>query len=244
MDARFLAAVLLGTPWLLSDSAQAAQYTTDPSHASVQFRILHLGFSTMTGRFDKSAGHFEWEETRPERASVEITIDTENINTNWADRDKHLREPRYLGVEAYPEATFKSTSYTGDANGGQLLGELTLHGVTRTLGIDIKRVGEGRDPWGDYRAGFDGTATPRRLRRRLRPRPHGRVHGVRPAHRGRPREVAPTSKISYPDDRARMPDEWSFGWPHSVATLPRNPRYLRDCKRSDVYDPYKQLFLR
>jgi polyisoprenoid-binding protein YceI len=162
MNARFLAAVLLSTPWLLSDSAKAAQYTIDPSHASVQFRISHLGFSTMTGRFDKFAGHFEWDEAHPERASVEITIDTASINTNWAERDKHLREPRYLGVEAYPEASFRSTSYTGDANGGKLLGELTLHGVTRTLGIDIKRVGEGHDPWGDYRAGFDGTATLRR----------------------------------------------------------------------------------
>jgi hypothetical protein len=57
-------------------------------------------------------------------------------------------------------------------------------------------------------------------------------------------EIASISEISCPDDRARTPEEWSFGQPQSVATLPRNPRYLGDCKRSDVYDPYKQLFLR
>jgi polyisoprenoid-binding protein YceI len=162
MNARGITLVSVGLALLCSPGAEAAQYKIDPSHASIQFRISHLGFSTMTGRFNKFAGHFEWDEAHPEKASVEITIDTASIDTNWAERDKHLREPRYLGVEAYPEATFKSTSYKGDANGGQLLGELTLHGVTRTLGIDIRRVGEGHDPWGDYRAGFDGTATLRR----------------------------------------------------------------------------------
>ncbi|MFO1435745.1 MAG: YceI family protein [Gammaproteobacteria bacterium] len=95
-------------------SADAADYDIDPSHASVLFKISHLGFSTMTGSFDKFKGTFSWDEDHPEQAAVDITIDTASINTNWAERDKHLREPRYLGVE-HPQATFKSTSYKGDA---------------------------------------------------------------------------------------------------------------------------------
>jgi polyisoprenoid-binding protein YceI len=162
MSPAFLRSTLLICTLMAGVDARAAHYAIDPSHASVQFRISHLGFSTMTGRFDKFEGSFEWDKDAPASAAVEISIDTDSINTNWAERDKHLRDSNFLNVDKFPTATFKSTSYTGDASGGRLLGELTLHGVTRTLAIDMKRVGEGRDPWGGYRAGFDGTATLRR----------------------------------------------------------------------------------
>ncbi|MCG3201537.1 MAG: Protein YceI [Gammaproteobacteria bacterium] len=144
-------------------AANAAEYTIDPSHTFVQFRISHLGFSTMVGRFNKLEGEFSWDKAKPEDSAIHITIDTASVDTNWAERDKHLRGEEFLAVREYPQASFKSTRYTGDATGGKLEGELTLHGVTKPVTIDVEAVGEGADPWGGYRAGFDGTTTINRL---------------------------------------------------------------------------------
>lgn len=143
-------------------SARAADYTIDPSHAFVQFRISHLGYSTLAGRFNTFEGGFTWDKANPATASVNVTIDTASIDTNWAERDKHLRGEEFLDVATFPKATFRSTRYTGDATGGRLEGALTLHGVTRPIVLEVKPVGEGEDPWGGYRAGFQATTTLKR----------------------------------------------------------------------------------
>lgn len=144
---------------LASTGVGAAEYTIDPAHTFIQFRISHLGYSTMVGRFNTFEGDFTWDKETPETSSIGLTINTTSIDTNWAERDKHLRSDEFLDVEKYPQATFKSTKYTGDASGGTLEGELTLHGVTKPITIEVRAVGEGPDPWGGYRAGFDGTTT-------------------------------------------------------------------------------------
>jgi len=140
----------------------AAEFNIDPSHTFVQFRISHLGYSTVVGRFDKVAGSFAWDPQKPETAAVDVRIETDSIDTNFAERDKHLRSEKFLDVAKYPEASFKSTKYLGDATGGKLEGELTLHGVTKPITLEIKPLGEGPDPWGGYRAGFTGSAEMKR----------------------------------------------------------------------------------
>lgn len=137
--------------------APAAEYTLDLSHSFVQFRISHLGYSVLNGRFDEFAGALQWDKAAPAASSIALTIKAASIDSNWAERDKHLRSPDFLDVEKFPEATFKSTKFTGDAAAGKLEGELTLHGVTKPITLDVKAVGEGTDPWGGYRAGFTGT---------------------------------------------------------------------------------------
>lgn len=159
MKKGLLAAVITAGTSFSAMAVNAAEYTIDPSHTFVQFRISHLGFSTMVGRFNKFEGEFNWDKAKPEDSVISITIETASVDTNWAERDKHLRAEEFLAVDAYPQASFKSTRYTGDATGGKLEGELTLHGVTKPITIDVKAVGEGADPWGGYRAGFDGTTT-------------------------------------------------------------------------------------
>jgi polyisoprenoid-binding protein YceI len=159
MKKGLLLAAVAASTFFSSMAANAAEYTIDPSHTFVQFRISHLGFSTMVGRFNKFEGGFNWDKTKPEDSAINITIDTASVDTNWAERDKHLRGEEFLAVDEFPQASFKSTKYTGDATGGRLEGELTLHGVTKPITIDVKAVGEGDDPWGGYRAGFDGTTT-------------------------------------------------------------------------------------
>jgi polyisoprenoid-binding protein YceI len=139
--------------------AQAAEYTIDQSHAFIQWKISHLGYSVLNGRFNKFDGKFTWDRDNPSAATIEVTVDAASIDSNWAERDKHLRSEDFLDVTKYPTAVYKGTRYVGDAKGGKMEGTLTLHGVTRPMTLDVTVVGEGPDPWGGYRAGFSATTT-------------------------------------------------------------------------------------
>jgi polyisoprenoid-binding protein YceI len=143
-----------------STAVTADDYVIDTkgAHASIKFRVQHLGFSWLYGRFNEFSGNFSYDEKQPENASVEVTIKTSSVDSNHAERDKHLRSDDFLNVAKYPEAKFVSTSYTQDKDGnGVLKGNLTLNGVTKPLEIDVEFIGAGKDPWGGYRAGFEGT---------------------------------------------------------------------------------------
>ncbi len=138
-------------------SAQAADYAIDKKgmHASVKFRVQHLGYSWLYGRFNNFDGTFSYDEAEPKSAKVSVTIDTSSVDSNHAERDKHLRSPDFLDVEMFPEAKFVSTAFDGTT----LTGNLTLHGVTKPVEIAVEKIGEGKDPWGGYRAGFEGKTT-------------------------------------------------------------------------------------
>ncbi len=161
MKIRTLAAVVAALAIALSASAgRAAEYRIDPAHSFVQFRISHLGFSWMIGTFDKVSGSFAFDPAAgPAGQKISVEIDTASVDTSHAERDKHLRSADFLNVRKYPKATFVSTGYEGDARGGTMKGKLTLMGVTRPVAVAVRKVGEGKDPWGGYRAGFEGTAT-------------------------------------------------------------------------------------
>ena len=160
MIARTLAALLAAATFALpATSAQAAEYRIDPAHSFVQFKVSHLGFSWMVGVFDKISGSLTFDPAAgPAGQKISVEIDTASIDTGHAERDKHLRSPDFLNVRKFPKATFVSTGYRGDARGGTMTGNLTLMGVTKPISIAVKKVGEGKDPWGGYRAGFEGTA--------------------------------------------------------------------------------------
>ena len=133
---------------------------TKGAHASIKFRVQHLGYSWLYGRFNEFGGTFSYDEKQPEKASVAVTIKTSSVDSNHAERDKHLRSHDFLHVDKYPEAKFISTEYTQDSNGkGVLKGNLTLNGVTKPVKIDVQFIGAGKDPWGGYRAGFEGTTS-------------------------------------------------------------------------------------
>ncbi len=144
---------------LLSTTAQAADYEIDTkgAHAFIQFHIKHLGYSWLVGRFNTFSGEFSYDENDPGSAKVSVLIDTTSIDSNHAERDKHLRDEDFLDVKKYPEARFVSTGYRDLGDGkGELVGDLTLHGVTRSITIDVNHIGAGKDPWGGYRRGFEG----------------------------------------------------------------------------------------
>jgi polyisoprenoid-binding protein YceI len=89
-----------------------------------------------------------------------VEIDTASVDTNHAERDKHLRGKDFLNVDAHPKARFVSTSVERGGDGtGVIKGELTLNGVTKPIEIAVEEIGHGPDPWGGYRAGFLGKTT-------------------------------------------------------------------------------------
>ena len=154
-----LAAVLaaaVSVPGLVS----AAEYVIDTkgAHAFIHFRIQHLGYSWLYGRFNEFEGDFTWDADKPEASEIALTIDVASIDSNHAERDKHLRDEDFFHVSEHPTARFVSTSYKDNGDGtGVLTGELTLKGVTREVVIDVTKIGEGKDPWGGYRVGFQGS---------------------------------------------------------------------------------------
>ncbi len=145
----------------LTLQSQAASYTIDTqgSHAFVQFKIKHLGYSWLVGQFDKFDGSFEYDENKVNQSSILVNIDTRSLDTNHAERDKHLKGKDFLNVNKYPSASFKSTSMKINGDSGVVIGNLNMHGVDKTITIEVSRIGEGKDPWGGYRAGFEGTTT-------------------------------------------------------------------------------------
>ena len=160
LKSAFSAALLAGSVMALP--AIAADYVIDSkgAHASINFKIKHLGYSWLTGRFDKFAGEFSFDDKSPDKAAISVEIDTASVNSNHAERDKHIRSADFLDVAKFPKAMFKSTSVKPGANGKAVVeGELTLHGVTKAITIDAEYIGGGKDPWGGFRQGFAGTTS-------------------------------------------------------------------------------------
>ncbi|MNZ48498.1 hypothetical protein D3C78_662450 [compost metagenome] len=155
------AALALGTALFSAGQAMAADYKIDKEgqHAFIEFRIQHLGYSWLYGRFDDFDGAFTFDEKNPSADKVKVTINTNSVNTNHAERDKHLRSPDFLNVGKHPTATFESTSVKTASNDAEITGNLTLNGVTKPVTIKAQMIGQGDDPWGGYRAGFHGTTT-------------------------------------------------------------------------------------
>ncbi len=149
-----LAAIVVASP------AHAADYKIDAdnAHASITFRIKHLGFSWLTGRFDKFSGTFSYDEKNPDASKVKVEIETGSVDTNLALRDKHIRYAQLLDTDAFPKATFESTSIKSSGDGKAVVtGNFTLHGVTKEISFNAEHIGGGKDPWGGYRDGFTGT---------------------------------------------------------------------------------------
>ncbi len=156
-----LAALVLGSA-LVGGQAFAADYAIDKQgqHAFVNFKISHLGYSWLWGTFNDFDGDFSFDAAKPEESKVNVTLKTASVDTNHAERDKHLRSDDFLNVAKHPTATFESTSVKSTGGGtADITGNLTLNGVTKPVVIAARFIGEGDDPWGGYRAGFEGSTT-------------------------------------------------------------------------------------
>ncbi|QJQ94044.1 MULTISPECIES: YceI family protein [Halomonadaceae] len=157
-----LAAALGAAVLVPLSQAQADDYVidTEGQHAFIQFKINHLGFSYIIGNFREFSGEFSYDPEDLEASSVNIEVDVTSLDSNHAERDRHFLSDDFLSADQYPTATFTSTGFEPEGDDeGILTGELTLHGETREIEMPVKLMGEGEDPWGNYRAGFEGSTT-------------------------------------------------------------------------------------
>jgi len=147
-----LPTALLALAFLLTaaTSAGAQQYQFDGAHSSYYFRIGHVDVSLVYGRFNDVTGDFNLGDD----PSFNFTVKTASVDTGNQKRDEHLRSPDFFNARQFPEITFKSTNVSETDAGYDVTGELSLHGVTNTVTVPLRKVGEADFPPGTPRVGF------------------------------------------------------------------------------------------
>ena len=134
--------------------AEPARWNLDPEHSTIEFRVTHMVVSKTTGRFTDYAGFIDMDAEAGTVTASETTIKTGSVNTNHEKRDAHLRNADFLDAEHYPTITFKMKSYKKTSDNFIVVGDLTLHGVTKEVTLSGHYNGATKDPWGNTRAGF------------------------------------------------------------------------------------------
>jgi len=157
MNRKLFAAAALSL--LAALPASAETYTIDAGHSEVGFKIRHL-VSNVRGRFNDFSGTINMDPKNIQSSSVEFRIKAESIDTNQANRDKHLRAEDFFFVEKYPEITFKSDSVKpAGKDKYNVTGTLTMRGVSKKVTLPVTYTGEVKDPWGNTKAGFETSTT-------------------------------------------------------------------------------------
>ena len=132
-----------------------SKWDFDLGHSSVNFHVRHLMVSKVHGRFTKWSGNLELDEQDLTRSSLDVTIDAASIDTQEPKRDEHLRSADFLDVAVFPSITFKSTQITRDGDDSyRVAGDLTIHGVTKAVTLEVEGGARVTDPWGGTRTGF------------------------------------------------------------------------------------------
>lgn len=140
--------------------ASAADYVIDTkgAHASINFKVSHLGYSFIQGRFNTFDGEFSYDPADVASSEITVNVDTSSLDSNHAERDKHIRSADFINVTKFRSATFNSTKVVDKGDGKlDVMGDLNLHGVTKPITISAEFIGAGQDPWGGERTGFVGT---------------------------------------------------------------------------------------
>jgi polyisoprenoid-binding protein YceI len=141
-------------------AVQTTVWQIDPAHTQVEFAVRHLMISTVRGRFSDVSGTVTAPGGRFALGQLEATIGVGSIDTREPQRDAHLKSPDFFDAEKFPTITFKSRQIEAepvDPDVFVLVGDITIHGVTKEIRLDVTAEGRGRDPWGNERAGFSAT---------------------------------------------------------------------------------------
>ncbi|HEY5147047.1 MAG TPA: YceI family protein [Polyangiaceae bacterium] len=130
-------------------------YTIDTTHSDVGFSVRHMVFAKVRGHFTKWTADLAFDPADPSKDAVNVSIDVGSIDTREAQRDGHLKSPDFLDAAKYPTITYKSTKVerAGDKKYA-VMGDLTIHGVTKPVKLDVEELGGGKDPWGNQRIAF------------------------------------------------------------------------------------------
>ncbi len=131
------------------------QWSIDPAHSEIHFKVKHMMITTVTGKFEKFTGGAETDGDDFEGASIHFSAETGSVNTNAPDRDTHLRSGDFFESEKYPNLSFQSTSMRKKSDDEyELTGNLTIKDVTKPITLKAEFGGVGKDPWGNTKAGF------------------------------------------------------------------------------------------
>ena len=146
---------------MISAGAHADTWTIDPSHSRIGFRVSHMMVSSVEGQFPGVEGKLTYTVGQPKGLAVEVTVAMDTVDTQNADRDTHLKSAEFLDVEAHPTMGFVSTKVrTGKGGAFQIVGDLTLRGVTKSVVLEAKGLDRSAiDPWGKERLGASATTT-------------------------------------------------------------------------------------
>lgn len=160
-----LLGLALALPALAATSASAASYAIDNVHTSVLFKVSHFGIAPFYGRFNSVAGTFEFDGAAPAKSKLSLQIDVASIFTAERKRDDHLKSPDFFNAKQFPTITLESTAVKAGTAKDTFVVEanLTVRGVTKAVTFTMTKTGEGSDPMGNARIGFEGSFTINRL---------------------------------------------------------------------------------
>ena len=137
---------------------ETTTWKLDPAHTSIEFAVKHLMIVTVKGSFAGVEATIVGDESKPARANVTVKIDTATITTKNEQRDAHLRSADFFDVEKFPTITFVGKRLVGETQGEfQLIGDLTIRGVTKEITLDASFEGRAKDPWGGTRIGYSAS---------------------------------------------------------------------------------------
>ena len=135
-------------------------WQVDAAHSTVSFSVRHMVISKVKGRFAKWTAKLDLDTANLAAASVEVEVDAASVDTGVADRDTHLRSADFFDTAKYPTLTYKSRSVKQDgAEKLHVVGDLTMHGVTKEVALEVEVGGQGKDPWGNTRTGYTAKAS-------------------------------------------------------------------------------------
>lgn len=153
---RLIAVLLI----MSSTSGWAGEYKLDESHTQVGFKIKHLVISTVSGRFNKFTGTFKFDPQTGKLEDLKVSIEASSIDTNEPERDKHLKSADFFEVEKFPKLTFDSKKVvTKDNKPSKIEGDLTIHGIKKTVTLDVDYKGSATDPWGNESVAFEASTS-------------------------------------------------------------------------------------
>ncbi len=156
-------ALVLSLGISITSAAAADTYEIDASHSAALFKVKHVGIAYTYGRFNDLKGTVVFDAANPASSKIDVTIQAGSVDTFHQKRDAHLVNPDFFDAKQFTVLTFVSKSFKKiDDTTFEVAGDFTLHGVTKPITVTAKKTGEGKDPWGGYRIGFETTFTIKR----------------------------------------------------------------------------------
>ncbi len=151
-------AYAVGSDSTVKQTGTSYIWKIDPMHTRAHFTVKHMMVSNVRGDFGKVSGSVNYDGKNLANSSVSAVIDAGSVNTNEPNRDQHLKSPDFFDVAKYPVITFKSTKVEPQANGFKVIGDLTLHGVTKPVTLIAETMPDPiKDPYGNLRTGTEAT---------------------------------------------------------------------------------------